>query len=124
QIAGSLHDAELHLVHTRENEAATDSELLVVGILLDAKEHGRNVALEPLWAVLGSGASAMGSINPYDLIPSSMAYSHYMGSLTTPPCSEIVRWVVMSAPAVIGELQLDTFRDSVATAVDSQVQTL
>lgn len=45
QIAGSLHDAELHLVHTREDQAATDSQLLVVGVLLDAKEHGWNVAV-------------------------------------------------------------------------------
>ncbi|CAM9221737.1 unnamed protein product, partial [Laminaria digitata] len=95
---------------------------LVVGILLDAKVHGWNVGIEPCWDVLGSGQEATGEgINPYELLPSSMAYSHYMGSLTTPPCSEIVRWVVMSSPAVIGETQLQTFRDSVATATDSQV---
>ncbi|CAM9115691.1 unnamed protein product, partial [Laminaria digitata] len=122
QIAGSLHDAEIHLVHTRDDAAVPDSELLVVAILLDANTHGWNVGLEPVFDVLGSGAERPdGGINPYDFVPSNMAYSHYMGSLTTPPCSEIVRWVVMSAPAVIGELQLATFRDSVATATYSKV---
>ena len=48
--------------------------------------------LEPLWDVLGSGATAnFGGINPYELIPPNMAYSHYMGSLTTPPCSEMIK---------------------------------
>nr|QOY24575.1 carbonic anhydrase alpha type [Saccharina japonica]QOY24576.1 carbonic anhydrase alpha type [Saccharina japonica] len=120
-VAGSLHDAEIHLVHSRDDSDGTESELLVIGVFLDAKEHGWNVALEPLWDVLGSGAKPRGVINPYELIPSDMAYSHYMGSLTTPPCSEIVRWVVMSTPTVIGDLQLDIFRDSVATATNSQV---
>ena len=45
QIAGSLHDAELHLVHTREDSDGTESELLVVGVLLDANEHGWNVGV-------------------------------------------------------------------------------
>ena len=47
--------------------------------------------LEPLWDVLGSGATAkVGGINPYELIPPNTAYSHYKGSLTTPPCSEVI----------------------------------
>ena len=45
QIAGSLHDAELHLVHTREDSDGTESELLVVGVLLDANQHGWNVGV-------------------------------------------------------------------------------
>ena len=43
QIAGSLHDAELHLVHTRDDPDGEETELLVVGLLLDAREHGWNV---------------------------------------------------------------------------------
>ena len=45
QIAGALHDAEIHLVHTREDSDSAESELLVVAVLLDANEHGWNVGV-------------------------------------------------------------------------------
>ena len=42
--------------------------------------------------MLGAGATTFdGGINPYDLIPVNLAYSHYKGSLTTPPCSEVIK---------------------------------
>lgn len=45
QIAGSLHDGEIHLVHTRDDSGAEEPELLVVAVLLDANEHGWNVGV-------------------------------------------------------------------------------
>lgn len=39
QIGSTHHDAEVHIVHVREN---TDDELLVVGILIDGSGHGDN----------------------------------------------------------------------------------
>ena len=43
QIGGSCHDAEMHLVHTSEALNESSSNVLVVGVFLDAREYGLNV---------------------------------------------------------------------------------
>lgn len=37
-------------------------------------------------------------INPLDFLPEGGGYYTYMGSLTSPPCSENVRWIILSHP--------------------------
>lgn len=49
QIGGSLHDAELHLVHTREDLSGSSPDFLVVAIFLDAREYGSNVEVSIAW---------------------------------------------------------------------------
>jgi carbonic anhydrase len=41
------------------------------------------------------------SINASDLLPEDMSYFAYAGSLTTPPCTEGVRWFVMQTPVTV-----------------------
>eukprot|EP00466_Bigelowiella_natans_P015535 jgi/Bigna1/127139/aug1.4_g1847 len=49
-------------------------------------------------------------INPYEeLLPASPAYFAYQGSLTSPPCTEGVEWVVMAEPIGISTSQVDYF---------------
>jgi len=43
------------------------------------------------------------------LLPVSTNYFNYNGSLTTPPCSEIVEWIVMETPLEASQAQLDAF---------------
>lgn len=38
------------------------------------------------------------------------AYYNYVGSLTTPPCTENVNWIVMADPAMIGILQVSALK--------------
>eukprot|EP00904_Undaria_pinnatifida_P001019 jgi/Undpi1/10918/HiC_scaffold_3.g01444.m1 len=119
-VGGSCHDAEIHFVH----ENPETSEILVVGIFLDIREYGSNVVLEPLWDVLNSGATETADTEPtnaYDLLPASKEYVHYDGSFTTPPCTEGVKWIVMTSPTVIGKMQLDEFRASISSFEDSKV---
>jgi len=59
-----------------------------------------------------------------ELIPEyieSAGYYAYEGSLTTPPCTNIVRWHVMNARGYIGEDQVEQFRKLFADDFGSQI---
>jgi carbonic anhydrase len=48
-------------------------------------------------------------INVNQLLPEEKTYFTYMGSLTTPPCSENVLWFVMKNPILVSEEQVQNF---------------
>ncbi len=106
-VNGQHHAMELHLVHHHANDA-----LAVVGVFLTLGET--NPTLEPLWERLPSyaGEERPLSINldPADLLPRDRRTYRYEGSLTTPPCSEGVRWLVMRQPIGVSQGQVDKFR--------------
>lgn len=115
---GACHDAEIHMVHVREG---TTDDLLVVGVLLDAGVFGVNSQLAGLWNVLERGDEKAieedGEFvsDPYQLLPAGPEYSHYIGSLTTPPCTEGVKWLVMTDVTILSLEQLLTFRTAVGS---------
>ena len=60
--------------------------------------------------VKGQEASVDGmSIDASDLLPSKRGYYTFDGSLTTPPCSEGVRWFVLKAPATFSAAEIAAF---------------
>ena len=100
-------DLEMHLVH---QDAA--GNLAVVGVFLNAGR--RNEALAPVWAHApaaqgGKRRAAGAAIDAADLLPAELSYYSYVGSLTTPPCSEGVRWFVLSSPVEVSPAQLARF---------------
>ncbi len=102
-VDGKLFAAELHIVHKN-----ADGGLAVVGILLD--EGTQNDALQPfienLPAEKSDVADAGVTINVADLLPAEQTTFRYSGSLTTPPCSEGVNWLVMTTPVEISAEQV------------------
>ncbi|CAM9807179.1 unnamed protein product, partial [Pylaiella littoralis] len=115
------HDAEIHMVHVKEG---TTDELLVVGILYDVSQYGNNVGLERLWNVLelgGNSTTETFNMAVYDVLPDDPSYSHYMGSLTTPPCTQGVKWIVMNEVSTMGKGQLEDYREAVASYPGSKV---
>ena len=105
-VDGVRADAELHLVHT-----AADGSLAVLGVLLT--EGAEDVALQPyLDALPGTPGetSAPASVDPAALLPADHATYRYTGSLTTPPCSEDVEWLVLQQPVSASAAQLAGFR--------------
>jgi carbonic anhydrase len=96
---------EMHLVH--KNDAG---ELAVLGVLIE--QGAANPELAKIWANMPqtTGTSpASGSINAADFLPSDPTHYHYMGSLTTPPCTEGVNWNILTTPITASEEQIEQF---------------
>jgi len=129
-VAGGFADAELHLVHRLEGEepgSPTDSVIVIaVQLVVQPANDENNVLIEPLFReladitpdlpreLINAGDNDAGAnvtiTSPYELVPPSAVYWYYEGSLTTPPCSEIVQWLVVQEPVRISQPQLDLFR--------------
>ena len=107
KINGNPSAMVAHFVH--KNAAG---KLAVVGVLLN--EGKENPTLKAVWAaapkaegpeVLVTGAK----INPAALIPKSLNYYSFEGSLTTPPCSEGVTFYILKSPVAMAKAQIDAF---------------
>ncbi|MBL8090913.1 MAG: carbonic anhydrase family protein [Anaerolineales bacterium] len=102
-INGKSFPAEIHLVHKN-----ADGQLAVVGILLD--EGAKNSALNPFIDNLPAEKSDVKdvgvTINANEFLPTLQTTFRYAGSLTTPPCSEGVSWLVMTNPVELSAEQL------------------
>lgn len=86
-IKGKRYPLVAHFVH------ATDKgELGVLGVMFE--EGDENPALGQIGEALASGNGAPVSLDASEMIPEDLSVYRYMGSLTTPPCSEGVNWHV------------------------------
>jgi carbonic anhydrase len=94
-------DAELHFVHRNDQ-----NQLLVVAVLLE--EGKANPALASL--LRSPSTDAAPRLDLTQLLPSTMEHYQYAGSLTTPPCTEGVQWIVMRSPLSLSAEQLDRLR--------------
>lgn len=106
QINGKSYPLEGHFVH-----ADKDGNLAVVAVMY--QEGAENKSLMPIWNVMPKEADQkMAMEKPMagdKLMPKKRAYYRFNGSLTTPPCSEGVRWFVMKAPVSVSKEQVETF---------------
>lgn len=106
RIDGRQFEMSVHLVHRD-----AQGRLAVVGVLLE--KGPAQPVVQTVWNNLPlekhEEAAARTTIDPAGLLPADRRYYTYMGSLTTPPCSEGVQWVVMRAPVTAGPDQLELF---------------
>ena len=107
RVNGRQYDMVAHLVHKDEI-----GRLAVVAVLLETgKDHP---LIQTLWTYLPleknvEAAPPGVSIDLRELLPKSLGYFTYMGSLTTPPCSEGVLWLVLKAPVEVSQEQIAIF---------------
>lgn len=107
-VASQAYPMEVHFVH--RSAAGT---FAVLGVFL--KEGQENLALNPIWnnmsATEQSEAEILGNtIEVLDLLPKDQSIYRYFGSLTTPPCSELVQWVVFQDPIEVSKAQIEKFK--------------
>ncbi|HHH35290.1 MAG TPA: carbonic anhydrase family protein [Gammaproteobacteria bacterium] len=107
-IGGKAYPMVAHLVHK-----ADDGQLGVIGVMI--KEGKANPLIERLWAHLPETAGTSHTlpeemINVAELLPSDLTYFNYSGSLTTPPCTEGVHWMVLASPVEASAEQIARFR--------------
>jgi carbonic anhydrase len=107
QINGKPSAMVAHFVHKN-----SEGRLAVLGVLL--KEGNENPGIKTLWthapAKEGPEVSPEGvSFNPANLLPREYEFYSYEGSLTTPPCTEGVRFFILKSQVNISREQVEAF---------------
>lgn len=106
---GFNYPMEVHLVHKDG-----DGNLAVIGILFQEGEE--NETLDTLLSHLPREIGKQRihknvSLNPVGFIPGNTDFYKYSGSLTTPPCSEGVYWMVFKQPIQASAEQIQQMND-------------
>ena len=119
-IKGQSYPLEGHLVHTDEK-----GNLAVIALMF--KEGEQNAALARLWDTppkAGETQPITAMTNVTELLPADLSYYRFSGSLTTPPCTEGVRWLVLKQPVVASNQQIEALKNAVGHANNRPLQPL
>lgn len=121
QINGKSFPLEAHFVH-----ADSKDNLTIMAVMF--KEGGENTALANLWSQMPTATSAPIAIKsrviPSELIPKVTNYYRLGGSLTTPPCTEGVSWLVMKTPMTASKAQIDILKTALHQHNNRPIQAL
>ena len=106
-IGGLSFDMEAQLIHKSE-----DGKLVIVSVLLEKGTENSTIqtALNYLPLERGGEVAPTQRIDINPLLPSDRRYFTFMGSLTVPPCTEGVLWLVFKQPQQISPEQLTIFQ--------------
>jgi carbonic anhydrase len=114
---------EIHFVHQGSNGHA-----LVIAVLVKAGAVNSELAKLITQLPVDEGkeyAIKTGDVNPIDLIPAKKSgYYLFPGSLTTPPCTEGVQWLVMADTITASSAQIVTLRKAMGGPNARPVQAL
>ena len=104
-VDGEHRPLEVHFVNKSEK-----GDLLVLGALLvPGAQNDLLATVEAVWPEVGAETVGDAPIDPAGLLPADHASFRYEGSLTTPPCSQIVTWNVYAEPVEVSQEQIDLF---------------
>lgn len=122
QIEGKSFPLEAHFVH-----ADAQGNLAVVAVLFE--EGASNDALNTVWQnmPMKGGEQVDVAISVADIqaiLPKQLDYYRFSGSLTTPPCSEGVRWLVLAQPVTVSKAQIEHFMHAIHHGNNRPVQPL
>ena len=118
-INGESFPMEIHLVHSDEA-----GQFTVVGIMVEEGEE--NAMLNRIWAFMPEqvGESKESPLTVFEagVMPPTRNYFSYDGSLTTPPCTEGVRWIVLRDPFTASAEQIARFKERVGPSTNRPTQ--
>jgi carbonic anhydrase len=119
RIGGKSFPMEGHLVH-----ADKDGNLAVVAVMFT--EGAANPMLAKLWTAMpakpGEKSALPQGLSATGLLPANRDYYRFNGSLTTPPCSEGVWWLVMNHHPTVSKAQVEQFSKTVGFANNRPIQ--
>jgi len=99
---------EMHMVH----KTADGSQTAVLGVFILAGK--KNKELEKIWSNLPDEEDEEIEVDKFHLhkiLPGKKDSFRYGGSLTTPPCTEGVSWILLTTPITMSEEQIEKFQD-------------
>jgi carbonic anhydrase len=105
-IEGKSFPMEVHFVHQ-----APSGALGVVGVMMKTGKVNPafNAIVTTMPSAAGPAVKADAKINPNGLLPAQRGYYSYAGSLTTPPCSEVVNWMLLTDAIDVAEADIAAF---------------
>lgn len=105
-VDGMTYPMEVHFVH----KSKKDGDLAVLGVFLMPEQHHDAFSMLAKYFPPAEGAEVkVEAFSPNDLLPPGLEYWTYQGSLTTPPCSEIVTWMVAREPLKVEQVSIQAF---------------
>jgi len=107
QINGQSFEMEGHLVHKSK-----EGKLAVLGFLITSGQENKELA--EIWSKLPKEETKEDiklekPVDLVNLLPKEKKSFRYNGSLTTPPCSEGVKWVVLEKPVEMSRQQIEAY---------------
>lgn len=118
-IEGMFYPMEGHFVHSDKN-----GNLAVIAVMF--KMGDSNHELDKAWNTMpvktGERHVFSDMLNFRELLPKELSHYRYNGSLTTPPCSEGVTWLVMKSIVTVSEEQVKKFVETIDGANNRPVQ--
>ncbi len=107
-INGAPYPMEMQLLHQSQ-----DGKTAVMAVMIEVGEA--NPVIQAIWeqAPVEPHTANANEDFPFtaaSLLPGSMEYFSYTGSLTTPPCTEGVNWYVLKQPVRVSQEQLVAFQ--------------
>jgi carbonic anhydrase len=107
-VKGKLTDMDVQLLHRSQNGG-----MAVVTVRLREEAGSPNAVLAMLWPhlpkIAGTTSKVSEMVNAAGLLPADRGYWTFMGSLSTPPCTEGVRWFVFEQELSMSREQLRAF---------------
>ncbi|XP_031235416.1 carbonic anhydrase 6 isoform X2 [Mastomys coucha] len=131
---GTRHMMEIHLVHFNEIyetfEKAKDQEdgLAVIAVLVKVDEYAENTYYSTFISEMSNvkhpgETTTLKNVNIRNMLPEDIShYFFYQGSLTTPPCTENVRWFVFRDLVTLSKVQAVNIENSVMDHHNETIQ--
>ena len=105
-LGGERSVMEVHFVHARP-----DGRLAVVGVFMKSGRKNAGFAAIMRAAPKSEGEKDLDKpLDPRQFLPASQSLYRYQGSLTTPPCSEVVDWNVYEQAVEVADEDIEAFK--------------